>query len=397
MTEFYYGMPYSYNYYNVEDKHKNYQDYVNLILSITLRMFEYKNLPETINARELELYLQLYGKTSFFKHDGVLRSLFMTWGGKLNQYYMPAMAIINNPALNININKPIYYEYYTPEDFKLVNNMDLPEGDELVYLIGNDSMFGGIGSIISRVAMELTELDITFRNQLVLNRTSAVFTAPNGEVAEAGDNFFNDLVEGKLSFITDDEFANAKIGVNPLENGTKRNFSEYIDVHNYIMSSLYKLLGISASTENKREYVSDKGVDTSLSGQFTLVDDMLYCRRKSIKKINEVFGLNIEVDLYGEFKDAQVERELEEEKAELENELIEAEVNETESSGINEDDPAEDGETSEDEVVEDEVEDEDTPVDETSDDTSEDETDETDETSEDIEEETEEEEEEEDE
>lgn len=61
--------------YDVRDKIRNVQYYVDLTLNRTLSMFNYSNLPDTIPEIELEKILQLHGYGIVTEHKGDLVAL----------------------------------------------------------------------------------------------------------------------------------------------------------------------------------------------------------------------------------------------------------------------------------------------------------------------------------
>jgi hypothetical protein len=71
------------------------------LLNKTLEIFQWDNLPETINQRDLEEQLLLCGRACFFKDKNNSKYYCLTgqWGGEPNVYYQPTDYIISNPIL----------------------------------------------------------------------------------------------------------------------------------------------------------------------------------------------------------------------------------------------------------------------------------------------------------
>ena len=71
---------------------------------------------------------------------------------------------------------------------------------------------------------------------------------------------------------------------------------DLFEFQQYMKASLYNEIGLSANFNMKRERLTANEVEANTDNLYPLVDDMLNCRRLAIEKINEMFGLNIEVE-----------------------------------------------------------------------------------------------------
>ena len=58
--------------YNFTDKQQCIRQHISYMLNRTQSMFEWKNLPETIPERSLELYLQTNGNVCFYNYENSL-------------------------------------------------------------------------------------------------------------------------------------------------------------------------------------------------------------------------------------------------------------------------------------------------------------------------------------
>ena len=77
--------------------------YIRYMLNRTQDMFEYKGLPESIPKKNLELYLQTKGFVVIpSKNIDKPIAMYGGLGGVPNEYYMPTIAIVNNPYLKYN-------------------------------------------------------------------------------------------------------------------------------------------------------------------------------------------------------------------------------------------------------------------------------------------------------
>ena len=88
--------------YDFKDKKQNVIDMVDYMLNRTNAMFTWEGLPDTIPAWILELYLQTNGNVIIYKYNDNLYAFIGGLGGEPDVYFMPTIATIANPALNIS-------------------------------------------------------------------------------------------------------------------------------------------------------------------------------------------------------------------------------------------------------------------------------------------------------
>ena len=88
--------------YNFKDKQQNVKQLNNYMLTKTLSMFEYSDLPETIPYKELEKLLQINGYAYITEVKGSLYAFSGGLGGVQDVYGNPTTITINNVALNYN-------------------------------------------------------------------------------------------------------------------------------------------------------------------------------------------------------------------------------------------------------------------------------------------------------
>jgi len=84
--------------------------------------------------------------------------------------------------------------------------------------------------------------------------------------------------------------------VNNSSTNAQVSLTDLFEFEQYIKASLYNEIGLSANYNMKRERLTSAEVETNTDNLYPLVDDMINQRRKAVKKINEMFGTNIEVE-----------------------------------------------------------------------------------------------------
>lgn len=285
---------------DVTNKRAGIMMYVNYMLARTARMFRYKNLPEHINERELELIIQSYGCAGIARAPGStdLYAMYGAPGGAPDAYLRPTKFVYANPALGSKV-----YEL----------NQD--GTDVEIVLIPNDSLYQGLMPMFERYATLLAENDISIAMAEVNNRLVSVIKADTDADKIAADKFINDIKDGKLSAILQQPMIDglsSGIEVNSFSSSATVNYmTQLIELQQYLKASWYNDLGLNANYNMKREAINS--AEAAL-GQDTLVplcDDMLRCRQEALDKINELFGTDISVEFDSVWQQNEEERDIE--------------------------------------------------------------------------------------
>lgn len=275
--------------------------YIKDTLIRTQKMFKYRNLPKTIPKEQLELLLQRNGYAVITKVNGDLYAFYGGLGGEPNEYYLPTIATVANPAL------------------KFTKAMVI---DKECVVIKNDVMFMGLMPLIESTSYLLAQADISFKYALINGRMKAIVTAPNDEVKKSLDEMFKQIEEGSsLKVVVDDDLMN-ELKVSPY--GSNDNGIDIIELKQYIIGSFYQKLGIQSNFNMKREALNSAESALNDDILYPLIDEMLEERQKGIEKINELYGTNISVELSSIWKQLrdQEEQAVKEDKKEDVNETV---------------------------------------------------------------------------
>lgn len=257
----------------ITDKDKALSNFVRNILNKTNNIFEYTGLPETLSARFLELYLQLYGECLVTKaDDGNLYAFFGGWGGECDAYYQPKKFIVANPWLNFN--------------------KEVEIGKEGV-LCRNDSLTLGLDEIIRKYGVLIVENLISFRVAAINTRIQTIIDATDDAAAESARQYLRDIEAGKLAAISADDLFE-KIHVNPASN-QNRTIVDLIELNQYLLSQLYAEIGISDNYNMKRERLTSGEVEMMKDKPAISLENMYRERCIFCDAINEMFGTNIKV------------------------------------------------------------------------------------------------------
>ena len=260
--------------------------YIKDTLIRTQKMFNYNNLPKTIPKEQLELLLQRNGYAVITKVNGELYAFYGGLGGEPNEYYLPTIATVANPALKFSKSMVI---------------------DKECVLIKNDVMFMGLMPLIQSTSYLLAQADISFKYALINGRMKAIVTAPNDEVKAALDEMFKQIEMGSsLKVVVDDDLMN-ELKVSPY--GSNDNGIDIIELKQYIIGSFYQKLGIQSNFNMKREALNSAESALNDDILYPLIDEMLEERQKGIEKINELYGTNISVELSSVWKQLREQEE----------------------------------------------------------------------------------------
>lgn len=256
--------------------------YIRYMLNRTQDMFEYKGLPESIPKKNLELYLQTKGFVVIpSKNIDKPIAMYGGLGGVPNEYYMPTIAIVNNP----------YLKY----------NESLIIGEDCI-VIYNDSTITGLMPMFEKYALLLAECDLSINMINKTNRIDNVIECGDSNTEAAALKFINDIENGELSHIVSKKFIDESLLKIHSLSKTTDNLLKLIELRNYIESSWYIDLGLNSNYNMKRESLTDSETEVDTYTLTPLIKNMLEERQNGIKRINEKWNLNISVDLGGSWK-----------------------------------------------------------------------------------------------
>ena len=287
-----------------------------------MEIFEWKNLPETMDARILELYLLTQGYAIVYPCDesnsdckqgdkdkpSGLYVLAGGLGGQLDASYFPTLAIPVSPYLNLR------------------DNGKRRIGQDCAIVRG-DANCCGVMPMFSLYGGEQAEAFLTLRLQLVNLRTNKLIQADNDTAKEDAKAYLRKVDDdGELGVIGGKKFFDMLQGIDTKDfsvSGSGQSVKDTIEAIQYLDGKWWNELGLNATFNMKREAINDDEVGAGEDTLFPLIDDMLKWRKQGADAINSLFGTNIEVDLKSSWKKVMKEREisLEKEIAELKEQL----------------------------------------------------------------------------
>lgn len=271
----------------VVDKDKSSKNIFIYILARLQKMFEYKNVPETLDIHVFDRYLMLNGIACITEVDGSLYTFSGNLGDVQDIYYRPTKFIVSNPHLG------------SSGFFKNVTVLGDEPHDGV--LMRNDTEWIGLMPLIGRYSYLMAENFITIRSADIMLRILALLTAPDDDTKRSADMYIEKLIKGEISCIGENRFLD---GINmqspPSNNGSY--LTQFIELHQYLLGGLYNELGLKANYNMKREAIGTGESTMDDDVILPLCENMLMCRREDFAKVNEMYGTNIEVDFSSAWK-----------------------------------------------------------------------------------------------
>lgn len=299
--------------------------YIGYMLSRTLMMFKWNNLPDGMTSYDVEKFTQLKGET-FILYDDKKDRYFIIEGSAYDNItwnYEPSKAILVNPAL--------------PE----INGIKYELGKNAV-MIRNDYLRLGLYPMLHKNAIDIANTDLSIKFANFNSRFKNVMTSDDDNTKASLEVLINDIWEGRKPkpIVTTNLYKSSIEGVKANE-GNFTDIHQLIELKQYQLAHWYMELCINANYNMKSEYVNDGEMTLNDDALLPLIDQMLDQRKKACEEINKLFNLDVSVELNSSWMKKKKEIENEMDKEKLENEVLENEVENTEE--VKEDETTEGG------------------------------------------------------
>ena len=268
-----YGLGYTFS-YDYKDKPRNVENLIKYMLNRSNIMFQYHNLPDSIPSREIELLLQTNGFGVFIEVGGKYYIVNGGLGGEPDVYNMPTEAVISIPALKLN------------KTYKI---------NEDCIVIPNDSMYLGLLPMYAKYCTLMNENEMTMLLATVNKRIQHLLSANDDNTIESAKKFLEKVFDGEIGVIGESKLFES-LKVNTTSTTSQVSMKDLFEYEQYLKASMYNEIGLSANFNMKRERLSSSEVEANTDNLYPLVDDMLNSRRKGLEKVNEMFGLDIQVE-----------------------------------------------------------------------------------------------------
>lgn len=267
----------------IKNKDTAVNSYITRFLAITQSMFEWRGLPETIPAKELERLLQTNGNCFVTNVYGKTYALSGVKGGEQDEYGRPTIYTVSNPCLQLNKNYTIHKDGV---------------------LIENDSSGTSLLPLLGKYAVLLTDAEISLNTAAILSRITMLISASDDKTKASADTFVEKILNGDFSVIGENAFfAGVKMQNAPLN---ANYITQLIELLQYYKASLYNEVGLNANYNMKRERLNLGETSMNVDILLPYVDNMLRERTTAAEAMNNKYGLSVEVELNSSW---QLERE----------------------------------------------------------------------------------------
>lgn len=257
-----------------------YYTYYTQLLEIAISRFKWINLPDTVDARFLEVVLNTKGFALFFKDDDIgYLGMNTTIGGRLSNYNIP----INRQAFASNG----YKANRTIKDSVIIWNNLLHTNGQLKLL---------------EFAKDLYNLECIIRTNANAQKTPLMILCDE-RTRLTMENLYQKY-EGNAPFIFGSS-RNSDLSVTSIQAmNTQAPYlaDKLYQLKTNIWNEALTFLGIPNVSVTKKERMVTDEVSRMQGGVFASRYSVLEARKQACKEINKMFGLNIDVEFRQENK-----------------------------------------------------------------------------------------------
>ena len=257
---------------------RTYLQYYNRLLELAINMYEWKNLPDTVDERFLELTLFSDGMAVFFQDDGGLGYLCLQCmiGGELDVYRIP-------------IDRTAY----------ATNGYQMRLNNQNSVIIFNNYTHTNSMLDVEMYARRLYEIERTIDVNVKAQKTPVLIRATENQRLTMKNLYMQ--YDGNEPFIFGDKQLDMD-GIKVLKTDAPYVADKLNILKRQIWNEALTYLGIENSNTEKRERLVSYEITSNLGGVVAQRFCRLNARCKAAEQINKMFGLNIQVDFREEVK-----------------------------------------------------------------------------------------------
>ena len=259
-----------------------YNAYFHRLMELSISMFEWKNLPESVDERFLEYTLFGDGMSIFFKDDvlGYLALRTMI-GGKLNVYQVPTQRTA-----------------YASNGY----NQSLDDTNSII--IFNNMIHTNSTDVVQIYADRLWALDRAIDVNANAQKTPILITCDETQRLTLKNVYMK--YDGNEPVIYADKNLNPN-SLKVLTTGAPYVADKLYQLKTQLWNEALTYLGISNLNIQKKERLVADEVVRNQGGTIASRYSRLNARRQACEQINKMFGLNIEVDFRQDYHEADDE------------------------------------------------------------------------------------------
>lgn len=259
-----------------------YVDFLERLKKIAISMFEWVNLPESMDARYLEMCLYYLGQAALLKNDnGIFINTKACSAGKLNIYELPTE--INCYSVEFNTNKKLYDGFNFNEFNKVEPN------DYCIYVLNNQNRQATAWTL-ELFAYRLWLAQRTADTNITVNKMPFIVGVPENQRLTM-ENLINQIDENRPAVFGTKELASTiKDDIRVLPTNPPFIADKLNDYKKEIWNEALTFLGINNLNEKKERLISD---ETNSNNELINLNLQSYLtpRKEACKQFNKLFGL----------------------------------------------------------------------------------------------------------
>lgn len=261
----------------------NYRIYYERLMELAVSMFEWKNIPDSIDPRFLELALFADGKAIFFK-DEVMG-------------YLGLRVAIGGPFSVYNV--PTYRRAYAVNGYQ----NQLNENNSVI--IYNNMIRTNTLPLVEMYARRLWDLDRAIDVNAKAQKTPVLVTGTEKQRLMLKNLYMQ--YEGNEPFIFGDKDDIQPNTLKVLNTNAPYVADKLQQLKTQLWNEVLTALGITNVSYQKKERMITDEVVRSQGGTIASRYSRLNARRQAADEINKMFGLNIEVEFRADYREADDE------------------------------------------------------------------------------------------
>lgn len=253
--------------------------YLSRLMELAISMFEWKNVPDSIDPRFLELTLFSDGQAVWFKDE------------EMDKYL--ALQVIINGQLDV-YRVPIRRRAYAVNGYQ--RNLD----NKNSVIIYNNFLRSNSYQMCVLYAKKLYNLDRIIDVNTNAQKTPVLITVDENQRLTA-ENVYQKW-DGNQPVIYGDKMLNPEL-LRVLKTDAPYVSDKLYQLKTQYWNEALTYLGISNLNVQKKERLVSDEVVRSQGGTIASRYSRLEARREACRKINDMFGLNIDVDYREDFRE----------------------------------------------------------------------------------------------
>ena len=289
-------------------------DYAEILLNRTLRMFEFGNVPESIDADFLARELLVHGRVGITTHatDQTYKTPH-AWrgfcGGEITEFYTGSRFVGASPVIgscDFKIGETGVVIYNTTEDkFAPFASYKMDKKKSRIVTATPPDAYPttALYRYIERTSEILNNIDISTRTLLQTCRALIIITAKDEQTKTAAEQVLAKIYRGEIACVMLSNILDSiNIEFAPTAANAAGLLAEYKEQYQFALAQFYNAIGIQANYNLKRERLNVAEIDVNEQSLVVNIVDMLKCRQAGVSAVNAMFGENISVRLGDEWK-----------------------------------------------------------------------------------------------